>query len=76
MIKVIERVDHKYDDQETGETFTLAWRHIRLVGELIPFDLGAIIKELFMPPDSKVRLFPQETFDGYSHFVVSGWWGR
>jgi hypothetical protein len=74
MIEVIERVDHKYEDQEAGETFTLAWRHIKLVGA--PIDRAQVIKELFMPPDSKVRLFPQEVLDGYNHFVVSGWWGR
>ena len=72
LINIIERIDHKYDDQETGETFSLAWRHIVLVGELM--DRDRVIKELFMPPDSKVHLFPQEV--GMPHYIVSGWWGR
>ena len=75
MIEVIERVDHKYEDHETVEVFSLAWRHIKLVGEIL-YDRKSIIKKLFMPPDSKVRIFPVEPFDGYNHFVVSGWWGR
>ena len=74
MVKIIERIDHKYEDQETGEAFSLAWRHVKLEGSLL--SKSQLIKELFMPPDSKVKLFPQKKPDGYNHYIVSGWWGR
>ena len=73
MIEIIERVDHKYDNEEEGETFTLVWRHIKLVGELV--NRARIIKELFLPPDSKLILYPLVQ-DGYNHYIISGWWGR
>jgi hypothetical protein len=74
MVNVVEKIDHRYQNEETGETFTLVWRHITLEAP-IPYQ-REVLKELFMPPDSKMVFFPQEAQDGTNHFVVSGWWGR